>query len=325
MAKVTAKKILEIARKEIGTKATAVKKCKYNTWYYGSPVSGTCYDWCAVFVCWLFAQAGASDMIPARSAGCGVLASGFNNKGKFYKSNFKAGDIVFFHWSNNMSTSVPGAYTLDHVGIIEKVNNDGTVTTIEGNTGNSAYGEVMRRTRALSCISGVARPDYKSESTTIKDTNKTNTSSTKTFPTITYRVRTGGRWLPAVTNWDDYAGIQGQPVTDIAIKASEGKVKYRVHIKGGGWLPYVTGYNINDHIKGYAGCGLVIDAIDVYYITSSVTRKKHGKPLKAKYRVSPVGKNYYSNQYDNETHNGQDGYAGAFGKAIDRVQITLAY
>lgn len=166
MSKVTASKILDVAIKEIGTKATNVKKCKYNTWFYGSAVSGSQYDWCAAFICWLFAQAGASDMIPVKSAGCGVLASGFNNKGKFYKSGFKPGDIVFFHWSNSMSGSVPGAYTLDHVGIIEKCNSDGTYTTIEGNTGNTSNGEVMRRTRSASVISGVARPDYITSTTT---------------------------------------------------------------------------------------------------------------------------------------------------------------
>lgn len=160
MARVTASKILDVARKEIGTKATNVKKCKYNTWFYGSAVSGSQYDWCAAFVCWVFNQAGASDMIPVKSAGCGVLAAGFNNKGRFYKSGFKPGDIVFFHWSNAMSSSVPGAYTLDHVGIIEKCNSDGTYTTIEGNTGSTSNGEVMRRTRSASVISGVARPDY---------------------------------------------------------------------------------------------------------------------------------------------------------------------
>lgn len=160
MAKVTASKILEIARKEIGTKATNIKNCKYNTWFYGAEVSGSCYDWCAAFICWLFAKAGASDMIPTKSAGCGVLAAGFNAKGKFHKSGFKPGDIVFFHWSNNMSSSVPGAYTLDHVGIIEKCNSDGTYTTIEGNTGSTTNGEVMRRTRSASVISGIARPDY---------------------------------------------------------------------------------------------------------------------------------------------------------------------
>lgn len=321
MAKVTASKILEVARKEIGTKATAVKKCKYNTWYYGSAVSGSCYDWCAAFVCWVFNQAGAMDMIPTKSAGCGVLAAGFNNKGKFYKSGFKAGDIVFFHWSNAMSGSVPGAYTLDHVGIIEKVNSDGTYTTIEGNTGNSAYGEVMRRIRPISCIAGVARPAY--IGTTNSNTNTNTSSSTKAYPVVTYKVKTGGKWLPAVTDLNDYAGIKGKAITDVAIKVSKGSIKYRVHIKGGSWLPYVTGYNTNDSNNGYAGNGKAIDAIEVYYTTPSDVIKSVGY-LKAKYRVSTLNNNYYNYQYDNEKSNNQDGYAGSFGKSIDRIQITLS-
>ena len=321
MAKVTASKILEVAKKEIGTKATAVKKCKYNTWYYGSAVSGSCYDWCATFVCWVFNQAGAMDMIPTKSAGCGVLAAGFNNKGKFYKSGFKAGDIVFFHWSNAMSGSVPGAYTLDHVGIIEKVNGDGTITTIEGNTGNSAYGEVMRRIRPISCVAGVARPAY--IGTTNSNTNTNTSSSTKAYPVVTYKVKTGGKWLPAVTDLNDYAGIKGKAITDVAIKVSKGSIKYRVHIKGGSWLPYVTGYNTNDSNNGYAGNGKAIDAIEVYYTTPSDVIKSVGY-LKAKYRVSTLNNNYYNYQYDNEKSNNQDGYAGSFGKSIDRIQITLS-
>ncbi len=38
------------------------------------------------------------------------------------------------------------------------------------------------------------------------------------------------------------------------IKADTGRtVKYRVHIMGGQWLPYVTGYNQSDASNGYAG------------------------------------------------------------------------
>ena len=45
----------------------------------------------------------------------------------------------------------------------------------------------------------------------------------------------------------------GDAITDVAIKVSQGSVKYRVHVKGGEWLPYVTDYNINDAKNGYAG------------------------------------------------------------------------
>ena len=68
----------------------------------------------------------------------------------------------------------------------------------------------------------------------------------------------------------------------------------------------------------------MIDAIEVYYNTPSDLKNSLGYYLKAKYRVSPTGGNYYSYQYDNEKGNGQDGYAGMFGKSIDRVQIVLA-
>ena len=37
---ITAEKVLEVARTQIGTKATDVKRCKYNTEYYGTEVSG---------------------------------------------------------------------------------------------------------------------------------------------------------------------------------------------------------------------------------------------------------------------------------------------
>ena len=58
----------------------------------------------------------------------------------------------------------------------------------------------------------------------------------------------------------------------------------------------------------------------MYYNTPADYANKYGYQ-KAQYRVSPVNANYYAWQYDNETGGGQDGYAGAFGKAIDRFQL----
>ncbi len=159
------KKILDIAKAEIGTKATAVKKCKYNTWYYGTTVSGSAYDWCEVFIQWVFNQAKASDMLYTKTASCGVQGKVFKDKGRLVTSGYKPGDLVMFHWSNQKSSYVPSVYTLDHVGIIESVNSDGkTITTIEGNTGSSTNGEVMRRVRNLSSVSCACRPAYEDQS-----------------------------------------------------------------------------------------------------------------------------------------------------------------
>lgn len=135
-----------------------------------------------------------------------------------------------------------------------------------------------------------------------------------------YMVRAGGRWYPEVRNLGDYAGVRGKAITDVAIGVTQGSVKYRVHVKGGGWLPYVTGYNTSDGNNGYAGNGREIDAIEVYYNTPSAYANKYGYK-KAKYRVAVIGRDYYSWQYDNEKGNGMDGYAGAFGRSMDRFQI----
>ena len=131
---------------------------------------------------------------------------------------------------------------------------------------------------------------------------------------FTYAVRTT-KWniLPEVTNTQDYAGIRGYAITDIAIKVNKGSIKYRVHVKGGDWLGFVTGYNWNDYNNGYAGNHKPIDLVQIIY---------SGNSELPKYRVSPINSNYYSWQYGDKTGSGYDGYAGAKGKTIDRIQIS---
>ena len=131
---------------------------------------------------------------------------------------------------------------------------------------------------------------------------------------FTYAVRTTkGNILPEVTNTQDYAGIRGYAITDIAIKVNKGSIKYRVHVKGGDWLGFVTGYNWNDYNNGYAGNHKPIDLVQIIYSEDSELPK---------YRVSPINSNYYSWQYGDKTGSGYDGYAGAKGKTIDRIQIS---
>lgn len=136
---------------------------------------------------------------------------------------------------------------------------------------------------------------------------------------VYYRVYAGDRWYSEVKNLEDYAGDGKNPIRAISVRTDKGSVKYRVHVKGGGWYPYVTGYNINDFNNGYAGdCKKDIDMAEVYYITPGGYAYK-----KAKYRVAPIGRDYFSWQYDNEKTNGCDGYAGAQGVSIGRFQIII--
>lgn len=163
MAKVTATQVLDLARSQIGVKATNYRKCKYNTWYYGAEVSGSWYHWCETFIQWIFNELKASSLLYTKTANVGIQAQAFEKKGRLVKSDYKAGDLVIFSWSGDASSWIKGVKTLDHIGIIEKVNADGTYTTIEGNTGSSNNGEVMRRTRYAYQISCCLRPNYKTE------------------------------------------------------------------------------------------------------------------------------------------------------------------
>ena len=318
---ITANDIITEAKKLNGYKAS-YSSCTPNNWFYGYNVGGGT-AWCAAYVCYVFNKAGASNLIPVKSANCGDLARGFYNKGQLVKSGYKAGDVVFFHWSNDSSSSVPGVYTLDHVGIIISNNGDGSYTTIEGNTGSSAYGECAIRTRYASQISCCGRPKYSASSSSSSNNNTSKKSTTKTSVNVYYRVRTKKHgWLPEVKNLEDYAGIENDPITDVAIKVSKGSVEYQVHTKDGKWLGKITGYDINNSSK-YAGNGTPIDLIKIYYKTPDDLRKK-GDIKKARYKVSPTNTSaFYDWQYDTETSNGQDGYAGSYGVTIDKLYLSL--
>lgn len=153
------------------------------------------------------------------------------------------------------------------------------------------------------------------------NTTPSPTPSKVTVPDVVYKVRTGGTWLPEVKNMEDYAGLKGKAITDVAIKVSKGSIKYRVHVKGGSWLNWITKYDTSD-VMGYAGNGKAIDAIQIYYYTPSDVVKSAGY-YRAQYRVSPLNQTYYSYQYDTETTGDQDGYAGNYGTTLDELQIAL--
>ena len=77
---------------------------------------------------------------------------------------------------------------------------------------------------------------------------------------LRYRVKVDNKWLPEVVGRNDYAGYSSnRAINAIAIKNKT----YRVHVKGGSWLPWVNSYNINDSKNGYAGNNKIIDAIQI--------------------------------------------------------------
>lgn len=170
----TAKDVLRIAANEIGYSRWTDPEAgtKYGRWYaqktgdsyYGA--SGVPY--CAMFVSWVFDQAGQS-VAGLPSAYCPYIRrDGINAGLRVNKYNATPGDIVLFDWG--------GDGVVDHVGIVE-VNKGSYLQTIEGNTSNGTKGSqsnggvVARRTRSFGTINTVLRPQYNSNTQTTINTN----------------------------------------------------------------------------------------------------------------------------------------------------------
>ena len=134
------------------------------------------------------------------------------------------------------------------------------------------------------------------------------------------------KWLKVAKN--GVTGTIGKPLVAFAVKTDKGTVTYSAHVKGGKWLGNVTGWNYKDYTNGYAGSGnpaekgKAIDAIKIDYKTPSDVVNKYGY-YKVAYRVHVLGGKWLDWQYDTETTNGQDGYAGIFGKTIDQIEVKL--
>ena len=188
-----ASSVLSVARGEIGYSRYSDPEAgtKYGRWYaqqtgeswYGA--TGVAY--CAMFVSWVFAQAGAKCAgIP--SAYCPYVRRDAASAGAIIdKTSAQPGDVILFDWG--------GDGVCDHVGIVER-NTGSYVQTIEGNVS----GAVARRTRAWGVVNSVIRPSYAGSG-----------SSSSASPSATY----GGLVLDAhagvktVAEWARQLGLTG--------------------------------------------------------------------------------------------------------------------
>ena len=123
------------------------------------------------------------------------------------------------------------------------------------------------------------------------------------------------KWLPEVTDCHDkntngYAGIHGKGMTALMVKLSKGSVKYRVHLVGKTWLPWVTDYTDFAGIRGKA-----IDAVQMQLVGLD--------DYAIQYRVSPKANSRWYGWCEGLADATGDGYAGVFGKPIDCIQIRV--
>ena len=196
----TAEQLIKIAEAEVGylekkTNSNLDDKTAnagYNNWtkyardlykagYYNGNKNG--FAWCDCFVDWLFLQLCNGDAKKAEwlicqtgdlGAACGYSAGYYRNVGRFYTSNPKPGDQIFFGTRGNES----------HTGIVYKVDSS-KVYTIEGNTSGTAGvvangGGVFKKSYSLNYtrISGYGRPRYDEEPAQ-SETSSSNATNTK--------------------------------------------------------------------------------------------------------------------------------------------------
>ena len=155
--------LLSLALSQLGVREDpAGSNCvKYNTAYYGREVAGEDFPWCVVFVWWLFQNVGAADLFfgGKKTASCYTLMTFAKRQGLFVRGAYRPGDLVFLRFSRERTSP-------EHVGVVKEVQRNGTLITIEGNTGagNDANGgQVQQRTRFAWQTLGGYRPVYEEE------------------------------------------------------------------------------------------------------------------------------------------------------------------
>ncbi|GAA3100201.1 CHAP domain-containing protein [Streptosporangium carneum] len=160
----TAQTVLRVAEQQVGvTENAAGGGTPFHKWYMASPRAQQTLardggnlqayanaPWCAMFVSWVGEKAGVRPSM-GWDAYTVTWAKWFENEQR-WGNTAKPGAVVFFSWDAKSISSI------DHVGLVKKDNGDGTITTIEGNTGN---GKVEQRVRPKSQVVGYGYPQYK--------------------------------------------------------------------------------------------------------------------------------------------------------------------
>jgi LysM repeat protein len=151
----TAKKVLDIARGQIGYNGTGSSdnpSSKFGKFYGINPG-----QWCAMFVSWCFSQAG-SPLDIETPKGFALVSAGrayFVREHMFVGRDAtpRPGDLVFFKFS-----------TGNHVGIVESATSPSSIVSIQGNTNDVAHGRTgnccRRKKHTNQFVTGYGRPHY---------------------------------------------------------------------------------------------------------------------------------------------------------------------
>lgn len=155
----TVEAVLRVARSQVGVRESPFGS---NQTKYGRAYGWNGVAWCAIFVWWVFRQAGADlkEMIGPGLQYTPTFAAHARAKG-WVRVNFEGarpGDIVFFDFPDSI-------HRIQHVGIVLRRSRS-TMTCIEGNTSTSSDdngGAVMERIRRADVVKVIYRPPYEED------------------------------------------------------------------------------------------------------------------------------------------------------------------
>ncbi|WP_433501256.1 CHAP domain-containing protein [Sphaerimonospora sp. CA-214678] len=165
LPKVSPQDVLQLAASQVGiTENSAGGGTKFHDWYMNSPRAletlardgGTLKGyanapWCDMFVSWVGEQLGIGPVMGS-DAYTVQHAAWFAKHGRWGNTP-EPGAVVFFDWSGGKAIG-----GIDHVGFVVRDNGNGTIETIEGNTGDG--GAVEQRTRSKGYVAGYGYPLY---------------------------------------------------------------------------------------------------------------------------------------------------------------------
>jgi len=158
----TAKAVITEALKHVGTVEKGNNRTQFGKWFGADGQA-----WCAMFVSYVFAHAGAPELLknaqtPKGAAQVSKIKAHLKKKGakQIKPADAIAGDVVIFDF--------PGGYETDHVGFIRAKSNAAKkqIFTIEGNTSSGVAGSqangggVYKRTRSFGVVESIWRPKY---------------------------------------------------------------------------------------------------------------------------------------------------------------------
>jgi CHAP domain len=157
----TAREVIKLAEKQVGISEGKGSMTKFHDWYVKSPAAKLTAardggeiaeykgaSWCDMFVSWVGEKTGAKGM--GADAWTVAHAKWFKKTDRWGETP-RPGAVVFFDWEDE------GVDAIKHVGLVVKKNSNGTISTIEGNTGDA----VKKKVRKPAQIAGYGYPDYR--------------------------------------------------------------------------------------------------------------------------------------------------------------------